>query len=214
LVPFLIPTREGNGNLALSCFEYRGKTRRLGNELGELEAEHILKAICQWDPRLVYTPTELPIDAFPDVPSKPGTRSRAMIGAGPNPIVLLLFGLWILWGFGFETVAARLNMQVEGVVTAAHDIPEERGPRYTTEYILRGSDGQDLVYVAGPTDASLPRSMPVGTHLKKQRWRLYYERNEQRVDDFPVFFYQVTLGIALVCVAWSVVLWRARRHGT
>jgi hypothetical protein len=50
------------------------------------------------------------------------------------------------------------------------------------------------------TDASLPRSMPVGTYLKKQKWHLYYERNEQRVNDFPIVFYQVTFGIALGCV--------------
>ena len=36
------------------------------------------------------------------------------------------------------------------------------------------------------TDASLPRSRPVGTYLKKHKWQLYYERNEHRVNDFPI----------------------------
>jgi hypothetical protein len=62
---------------------------------------------------------------------------------------------------------------------------------------LRGPGGRESVYTAGPTDASLPRSMPVDTYLEKQRWHLDYEKNGQLVDDFGVFFYGMMLGIAL-----------------
>lgn len=197
---------------ATICFECREKTQRFGNELSQFDAGRILEAIRQHHPQLVYNHTDVPVDGFRDQPLKRQTALRPAAGAGPNPIVILLFALWILWAFGFETVGARLQTQVDGVVTSSRDIPATRGPRYATEYTLRGPDGQDHIYVAGPTDASLPRSMPVGTYLKKRRWHLYFERNEQRVDDFPLFFYQVALGIALGCVVLSAILWRGRRQ--
>jgi hypothetical protein len=195
-------------------FEYRGKTQRLGNELGELEAQRIVKAIREWNPQLVYAPTDVATETFHDKPRKARTEFRTTTTGGPNPIVLLLFGLWIIWGFGFDTVGRRLEVQLDGVVTSSRDIPTTRGPRFATEYTLRGPDGQDHIYVAGFTDASLPRSMPVGTYLKKQRWHLDYERNRRHVDDFPIFFYQVMLGIALGCVVWSVILWHGQRQAT
>jgi len=125
-----------------------------------------------------------------------------------NPAIPLIFGLFILWGFGYETVGTRLKTQLEGVVVSSRDIPSTGAPRYATEYTLRGPDGRESVYVAGATDASLPRSMPVGTTLKKQRWHLAYEKNGQRVDDFGVSFYGMMLGIAVACLAWSIFLSR------
>jgi hypothetical protein len=125
-----------------------------------------------------------------------------------NPAIPLIFGLFILWGFGYETVGTRLKTQLEGVVVSSRDIPSTGAPRYATEYTLRGPDGRESVYVAGATDASLPRSMPVGTSLKKQRWHLAYEKNGQRVDDFGVSFYGMMLGIAVACLAWSIFLSR------
>lgn len=197
-------------------FEYRGKTQYLGRELGQLEAERIIKAIREWDPQVVYKPQYVPIDISVEVshrdPSKSGNVFRSSGSTGPAPIALLLFGLWIIWGFGFQTVGARLNARIDGVVISSRDIPAARGPRYATEYALRGPDDQIRLYVAGSTDASLPRSMPTGTYLKKERWHLYYERNNRRIDDFPLLFYQVILGIALGCVVWSGILWQGQRH--
>jgi hypothetical protein len=131
--------------------------------------------------------------------------------AGVNPLVPLMLGLWIIWGFGFETVGRRLKTKVDGVVISSRDLPSTGAPRNATHYTLRGLDG-DSVYVAGPTDASLPRSLPIGTHLRKQRWHLDYERNGERVDDFPISFYSVTFGIAFSCLFWSFTLWRDRRQ--
>jgi len=33
----------------------------------------------------------------------------------PNPAIPLVFGLFILWGLGYETVGTRLKTQLEGV---------------------------------------------------------------------------------------------------
>jgi hypothetical protein len=129
-----------------------------------------------------------------------------------NPAVPLLFAIFILWGFGFGTVVNRLNTQLEGVIVASRDIPATGAPRYETEYVLHAQDGSETNYVAGPTDASLPRSMPVGTSVKKHRWRLDYERDGQRVDDFGIAFYAMILSIAVGCLVWSFVLFRDRKR--
>jgi hypothetical protein len=193
-------------------FGYRGKTHHLGSELGQSEAERILNAIRQWNPQIVYNPEDISVKELHDEPAKARKVFRSTTRTGPTPIVLLLFGFWIVWGFGFQTVGARLEAHMDGVVISSRDIPVTRGPRYATEYTLRGPDGQNQKYIAGATDASLPRSMPVGTYLKKRRWHLSYERNNQHVDDFPLFFYQLVLGIALGCLVWSGILWHGQRH--
>lgn len=94
----------------------------------------------------------------------------------------------MIWAFGFHTVGARPWTQLDGTVIGSRDIPPARGPRYATEYVLRGPAGQEIRYIAGATDSSLLRSMPVGTALKKQRWQLGYERNGVWVNDFGETF--------------------------
>jgi hypothetical protein len=42
-------------------------------------------------------------------------------------------------------------------------------------YTIRRADGSAVSYVAGPTMASLPRSMPVGTVILKKKWETGYE---------------------------------------
>jgi hypothetical protein len=127
-----------------------------------------------------------------------------------RPVVPFLFAVYIAWGFGYETVVARLRTEVEGVVVSRRDIPSTGAPRYATEYVVRGSDGQDHLYVAGATDADLPRSMPVGTEIKKLRWRLSYERDGREVG-FPVAFYSAVFGVALSFLIWSFLLLRGSR---
>lgn len=124
-----------------------------------------------------------------------------------RPIVPFLFAIYILWGFGYETVVARLRIEVDGVVVSSLDSPSKGAPRYATEYVVRGPDGRDQQYVAGATDADLPRSMPIGTQIKKLRWHLYYERDRRVVRDFPVAFYSAILGVALSFLIWSFLLW-------
>jgi len=126
----------------------------------------------------------------------------------PHPAILLVWALWMIWIVA-STTWSRLELQLNGVVTASRDIPPTRGPRYATEYILRGPDGRDQQYVAGATSDSLPRSMPVGTYLKKQRWQLGYERNGQKVDDFGLWFAGLLLCVAAGALRWSFNIWRA-----
>jgi hypothetical protein len=128
-----------------------------------------------------------------------------------RPVVLFLWGTWMLWGFGFQTVWKRLQTEISGTVLSSRDIHPSRAPtRYSTEYLIRGDNGQDRIYVAGPTDGSLPRSMPIGTKIKKLRWNLDYEMNDARVH-FPMAFYAVILGVSLMAILWSLVLWRSQQ---
>jgi len=123
----------------------------------------------------------------------------------------IMFGLFILWGFGWETVGLWLRTDVEGVIVASRDEPTTRPPRYATEYTVRNDDGQERVFWAGPTDGSLPRSMPVGTHLRKMRWHLEYER-DGRTEGFPYVFYSLALGVVVSFVVLGIRNFRAQRR--
>jgi hypothetical protein len=123
--------------------------------------------------------------------------------------VLIVFGLFILWGFGWDTVGRRLQTSIDGIIVAARDVPSTGAPRYATEYTVRGPAGNEEVFWAGPTDGSLPRSMPVGTRIRKERWELGYER-DGKLEGFPYIFYGVVLGIALSLVVWGILILRWR----
>jgi hypothetical protein len=129
----------------------------------------------------------------------------------PRPWVLILFGLFMLWGFGWETIGRLLLTQVEGVIVESRDIPPDRSPRYITEYTVRGPNGDEQVFRAGRTDASLPRSMPVGTRILKQQWHLDFERDGQLVEFSGRLFYAATLTCAFGAVIWGCLVLRSAR---
>jgi hypothetical protein len=112
----------------------------------------------------------------------------------------------MFWVFG-HTALQYLTIQVNGTVISSNDIPEKGAPRYITEYAIRGPSGETTSYIAGPTDGSLPRSMPVGTTLRKQSWQVSYERDGQVIIDFPVSFYVGICIVALALMILSVSMW-------
>ena len=125
--------------------------------------------------------------------------------------VAIMFGLFLIWGFGWDTVGRRLGVAVDGLIVASRDVPATGAPRYATEYAIRTADGKEQTLWAGPNDGSLPRSMPVGTRIRKERWHLNYER-DGRTEGFPYVFYFVVLTIAASLVAWGLFNFRARNH--
>ena len=132
--------------------------------------------------------------------------------AGPRPVALIAMALWIVWGFGYETVWRRLALELDGTVIARRDIPQtwaSHGP--ATAYVVRGADGRDQVYVRGATDASLPGNIPVGADIEKRTLERSYSLNGVRIKDFPTDFYSAWCGVALACVLWAV-LQVVRRH--
>jgi hypothetical protein len=97
--------------------------------------------------------------------------------------------------------------EIDGVITASRDYPSKGAPRYSTEYTVRSADGKEQRYVAGATDASLARSLPIGTHIHKAWGQFGYEINSRWIS-FPLAFYSAMMGVALFCIAWAVVRWR------
>jgi hypothetical protein len=68
------------------------------------------------------------------------------------------------------------------------------------EYRIRRVDGRYQEYIAGPTDASLKRNLPVGTSIRKRWGELSYEINGKRVG-FPLAGYSMVLGIPFACLS-------------
>jgi hypothetical protein len=134
-----------------------------------------------------------------------------MKSLNPQSVVLFCGALWIFWGFGFETVWTRYATDVEGIVISSRDVPSKGAPRYATEYVVRGADGHDDQYVAGATDASLDRSIPVGSNIQKKWGQLGYELNG-RWQSFPLYAYAAAFGAACFAIFWAAVLqWRSKK---
>ena len=143
---FLDPNARGKWDAsyvrASVCFEYRGKPTFFGHEIQGSEAAHIVRVIPQYYPQIVYKSSETPDEKFRGELSKSHPALRPNTGAGLKPIVLLLWGLFMIWGFGVDTVGVRLKMQVDGVVVSRRDISSERG---ATEYTVRGAYSLDHI---------------------------------------------------------------------
>jgi hypothetical protein len=114
--------------------------------------------------------------------------------SAPRPILMVVFGAFILWGFGHGTVWPRLTLAVDGTVTARTDTPSRGAPRFVSAYTLRSPGGTEFTYVAGATDAALARGESVGTVIQKRKWQLGYTLNGKWMA-FPVLFYGVALSI-------------------
>jgi hypothetical protein len=135
--------------------------------------------------------------------------SDRIMKSPPQPtIVLFISALWVSWGFGYQAVWQRFTTEVDGVVISSRDIPLKGAPRYSTEYVVRDASGGDHRYIAGATDASLERSLPVGTEIRKEWGSLDYEVNGEKIR-FPTYFYSAMCGVALFSLLWGVVLWRS-----
>jgi hypothetical protein len=129
----------------------------------------------------------------------------------------LLLQLWFLiaipfiifWTFGYNGMWQRLQTELDGTITDRQDFPQTsqtHGP--TAVYKVRRGDGSLIQYTTTVGDDSLPRTMPVGAHIAKQKWELSYSLNGQRVDDFPLTFCIVLFAIGVVCLIRAAVLVR------
>ena len=127
--------------------------------------------------------------------------------SGPDPYVVAAAALWFLF-MGVNEITGRLLIEVEGVVVSSRTTA---GNRPVTAYVLRGSDGEERGYTAGPTDKSLPRRLPVGTYLGKNKYELSYVENGKVVNDFPLGFYVGICCVGIMLAWWGISQWRFRR---
>lgn len=117
----------------------------------------------------------------------------------------LLMSLFVLWGFGYETVGLRLGIALHGVVVKRQVIPRTWASHGTgMVYVVRGSNSVEQTYIAGATDGSLPQNIPLGAHIVKHKWELSYLLNGRRVHDFPIIFYTIILGGAMIAMIWGI----------
>jgi hypothetical protein len=133
-----------------------------------------------------------------------------MKSVNPQAAFFLIPAFWIMWGFGYETVWARFSTEVDGTIISSRDVPSTGAPRYTTEYVVRSAEGHDFRYRAGATDASLERSIPVGSHITKKWGQLGYQLNGQW-ESFPIGFYAAMFVVAFAALSRAATLqWRSR----
>ena len=110
--------------------------------------------------------------------------------------------------FSSNEILQRALIDVDGRIVSSQTTS---GNRPSTYYVVRGSDGVDSEYVAGATDSSLPRHLPVETYIKKHKYDLSWQKNQVIVDDFPLYFYMGIYGIAFALSYWSFAQWRLNR---
>jgi hypothetical protein len=112
----------------------------------------------------------------------------------------------MIWGWGYETLWARLVTEVDGTVISRQYIPRTPLTHGSlVQYRIRRADGLTLDYSAGSTDASLSKNISVGTQLQKDKWELSYRLDGKRIDDFPRFFY-----FSMIAVAFALLFWARR----
>ena len=119
---------------------------------------------------------------------------------------VLLVGL-VLGFMGISEPYERLVISVDGrVSSAAAKCIEPQHSRCATEYVVEADSGVKQTYIAGPTDQSLKRYLPVGTTLQKRKWELAYRIDGKEVKDFPIGFYCGCLVMSIGCLTWWLYL--------
>ena len=91
-----------------------------------------------------------------------------------------------------STIGQRLNIEAKGTIVERE---MGSGPRHSTLYKIKQADGSLQTLLSGPTDASLPRDLPSGVYVEKQRWHLGYSIDGKYRVGFPIEFY----GSGMVC---------------
>jgi hypothetical protein len=122
-----------------------------------------------------------------------------------TPYILIAWAFWLIWAFGYQAVWQRAKVELNGTVISSVDRPAKNAPRYFSEYVVKSDAGLDQTYIAGPTDASLQRSLPVGTRVVKNRGELSYEINGSLVE-FPKYFYGGVLAFAMITILAAMMM--------
>jgi len=129
------------------------------------------------------------------------TSGQQRITYGPLLLAVLA------WLFAGSETYQRADLELNGTIVSANTTcMQPWNNRCATAYIFKARDGSRQRYVAGPTDQALPRRLPVGTVLVKDRWTLSYSLNGRKIDDFPILFYCGVLVLGLGGFAWWVLL--------
>lgn len=124
------------------------------------------------------------------------------MAASPKNYRGLVFAA-LIWLFAGSEIYQRAAIELNGTVVSSNtSCMQPQNNRCATEYVIEGSKQSRITYIAGPTDKALPRRLPVGTVIVKDKWALAYSINGQHIDDFPIGFYVALLVFGLCCIWW------------
>jgi hypothetical protein len=123
---------------------------------------------------------------------------------GPRHTVLALASLFCLF-IGFNEIGHRLLIETEGTIISFKYI------NHSPTYIILGSNGIEKKYIIGPTDSSLPKNIANGTHIKKDKYKLTWQKNGALVNDFPLTVYLGACVLGFLLAFWAAFQWRLNR---
>ena len=126
-------------------------------------------------------------------------NKKQLIGRRFSPVAFAFGGIVALV-MCLTTVGGRLLLEENGTITAREVTTSYRPAAI---YTLRTPNGGNRTFISGPTNASLPRDLKIGSNLTKRKWELGYSINGNYVLDFPIGFYLgvLVLGIGLLFVS-------------
>jgi len=110
----------------------------------------------------------------------------------------------LIWLFAGHEIYQRAAISLRGtIVSSETSCVQPYNNRCDTRYVVEAQDRTRATYIAGPTDESLERRLPVGTLIRKDKWALTYSVNNQKVSDFPVVFYGVGMAFGVLCAVFG-----------
>jgi hypothetical protein len=110
----------------------------------------------------------------------------------------------LIWLFAGHEIYQRAAISLHGtVVSSETGCVQPYNNRCDTTYVVEGQDQTRSTYVAGPTDESLERRLPVGTSIRKDKWALTYSVNDRKISDFPIGFYGGLMAFGLLCTLFG-----------
>ena len=119
---------------------------------------------------------------------------------------LLSFGVMMSLLAASE-IYQRAAIQLDGTISSSKtSCVQPENNRCATVYVVEDHNGSKTEYVAGPTDHSLLRRLPVGTEIVKSKWSLNYSIDQKLNRDFPTKLYFTLFGTGLCCAIWLFAL--------
>lgn len=110
----------------------------------------------------------------------------------------------LIWLFAGHEIYQRAAIALDGTVISSETrCVQPYNNRCDTSYVVVGQDQKRSTYVAGPTDESLERRLPVGTVIHKNKWSLKYTVDARNVNDFPIRFYGGLMVFGLLCALFG-----------
>jgi hypothetical protein len=127
-----------------------------------------------------------------------------------NPVAVMAFAIFFLWGFGYETVVARLRIHLNGTIISSRDVPPSRGSVRDAVCVARTQWTQKHLY--SWSNRCLVATEHAGRHVYEERARAPVLRQgwASRGRLFNSVLRALVLALAVTLLIWGLFLWRAQ----